>query len=244
MEGSFDFTGPPDPRYALEAAVDPVTALRLASQAATRALRHGGSDVARDVAAGALTLLLEKKMHFSPRSIRATVKHLARRTARADLARPALAPSTLEGEDLLAEGPVDAPEESGLAGEPEAPRSRTFACGSRVRLDGSLCEADISDLTLERADGSVLRDREALAAAHRLLLAERACAAGGTQQGGNAHRANEALSRDALLLSVAGLPWQEALARLAGLGVHVSRDGLRSGQRAARRRCMGLAAHA
>ena len=30
---------------------------------------------------------------------------------------------------------------------------------------------------------------------------------------------------------------------LAERGVHVSRDGLRSGQRAARLRCMGLAAH-
>ena len=142
MEGSFDFTDPTDPRYALEAVVDPVTALRLAIQAATRALRYGGSDGARDVAAGALTLLLEKKMHFSPRSIWATVKHLARRASRADLARPALASSTLEGEDLLAEGRVAAPEESGPAGEPEAPFSRTFACGSRVRLDGSICEAE------------------------------------------------------------------------------------------------------
>jgi hypothetical protein len=243
MDYPWDFTGPPDPRCAFDAVVEPVMALQVASRAAARALRHGGSDVARDVAAGALALLLEKKMPLSPASICATVKHLARRGSRlAALARPAPAPPTLEGEEDLAEIRVDAPEVSGSAREPAPPFSRTFACGSIVRLDGAICEADLPDLTLERPDGSVLRGRDALSAAHRLLLAERSSAAG-EQQAGNTHRAIEALSRDALLLSVAGLSWQEALARLAGLGVHVSRDGLRSGQRAARRRVRGLAAH-
>jgi len=100
----------------------------------------------------------------------------------------------------------------------------------------------VAALTLERPDGAVLRGRAALEVAHRLLLEERHGAAG-PRQASNARRAVAALDRDALLLSVVGLPWQEALARLAAQGVVVTRDGLRSGQRAARRRCMGLAAH-
>jgi hypothetical protein len=223
--------------------VDPVAALHLANQAATRKLRHDSSDGARDVAADALALLLEKKKPFHRWSILAAVKHLARHASRlTPSARPAPASLLSEGEEEPTEASVAAPQEDELPIAQAQRFSRTFADGSIARLDGALCEADAADLTLERADGSVLRGREALDAAHRLLLAERS-GAGGARQAGNARRTVTALSRDALLLSVTGLPWREALARLAERGIHVSRDGLRSGQRAARRRCMGLAAH-
>ncbi|AUX41726.1 uncharacterized protein SOCE26_031490 [Sorangium cellulosum] len=243
MGDSHDLVSPPDPRCASGAAVEPATALRLANKAAARARRHPNADDARDVAADALVLFLEKKRPLCERSILAAIKHLTRRASRrAALDWAARALARQEEESDLAQASLDAPDGSGPPAERGQPFSRTFADGSTVRLDGALCEADIVDLTLERPDGSVIRGREALDAAHRSLLAERASACG-ARQVGNARRAVAALSRDALLLSVVGLPWQEALAQLAAHGVHVSRDGLRSGQRAARLRCMGLAAH-
>jgi hypothetical protein len=244
MDDSCNLISPTDRRCASDTVIDAVAALRLANQAAASALGYRGCDGARDVAADALVLLLEKKKPFHRWSILATVKHLARRALRiAASTRPAPAPSLPEGEDDdLVEASWDAPEESGPPSEPALPFSRTFADGSTARLDGALCEADVADLTLEHPDGSVLRGGEALDAAHRLLLAERYDTAG-AQHAGNARRAVAALPRDALLLSVAGLPWREALARLATHGIHVSRDGLRSGQRAARRRCAGRSAH-
>ena len=235
-----DVIGRADPRGSPDPVTDPAAALRLANKAAARALRCRAHGRARDVAADALLLLLEKRKPFCRSSIVATVKHLARRASRRAALEQPLPADWREGEGDPAE--ASAPETS----EPPAPRgqpfSRTFADGSTARIDGGLCEADVAALTLERADGSVLRDREALHAAHRLLLAER-FGAGGARQAVNARRAATALSRDALLLAVAGLPWREALARLAAQGVHVSRDGLRSGQRAARLRCAGRAAH-
>ena len=102
--------------------------------------------------------------------------------------------------------------------------------------------ADIPALKLRLRDGAVLCGHAALEGAQRLLLEERHRGAAPGQTS-NARRAVAALERDALLLSVAGVPWREALDRLAAQGVVVTRDGLRSGLRAARRRCMGLAAH-
>lgn len=236
--------------------LDPGCALGLANRAAQRALSRicpaSASAAARDIAADALALLLEKRKSLVRRTILATIKHLVRRHASRLVAglqlRRTQEPS--EEEEKAAVSPtLDDPEAHEPT--PAQPLSRTFADGSTARLgevtwterlDGSVCEADIDDLMLRRPDGSILYGRAALHAAHQLLLEERRGSAR-QNQAGNVGRAIAALRRDALLLSVVGLPWQEALARLRAAGVHITRDGLRSGQRAARLRCMGLAAH-
>ena len=228
-----------------DAALDPAAALDLARRAARRSLRRlhaAASDDAQDLAAEAIATLLRRAMPLLPRSVRATVRHLARRNA-ARLARwvpldPGDAASGAAPWDHLT-SPADAEPPDGA---PPPPLSRTFADGSRARIDGALCEADVAALALEAPDGAVLRGREALARAHRLLIEERRRARA-PGQAANACRSVTALSRDAALLSVCGLPWQEALALLEAQGLLLTRDGLRSGQRAARLRCMGLTAH-
>ncbi|MFZ6185227.1 hypothetical protein [Nannocystis pusilla] len=218
--------------------LQPAAALELARRVARQALRSSGglghADAARDIAADALVVLLERSISFAPRSVVAAAKHLARKHA----LRPRLS-ALIDQERELAD--VDPSEEIPLRRDVE-PRVRAFFDGSTAQLEGELCTADIPALKLRRSDGAVLCGHAALEGAQRLLLAERHRGAAPCQAS-NARRAVAALERDALLLSVAGLPWREALDRLAAQGVVVTRDGLRSGLRAARRRCMGLAAH-
>ena len=229
-------TPPADP----EVPLDPAAALLLANRAARRVRGRVTvlePEAARDIAADALVVLLERAIPLRRRSVLAAVKLVAcnlaaRRTTRqeADLADWWAHASAVEG--------ADEPERARAS-----PLSRTFKEGSTARLDGVPCEADVEALALEAPDGSVTRGREALRRAHRLLLEER-CLEGNPSNGPqNARRTVEALERDAHLLSVVGLPWRVALERLAATGVVVTRDGLRSGQRAARLRCMGLTAH-
>jgi hypothetical protein len=222
--------------------LEPAAALELARRAAGRALRWSEhADAARDIAADALVVLLERSISFAPRSIVAAAKHLARKHTLRPRPRELLDPERqLSGVD-----PSDGIQLSRDAGEPAIPalepRIRAFFDGSTAQLEGDLCMADIPALRLRRSDGAVLCGHAALEGAQRLLLEERH--RGASCHASNARRAVAALERDALLLCVAGLPWREAIARLAAQGIVVTRDGLRSGLRAARRRCMGLAAH-
>lgn len=229
----------------IDIALDPSAALRVARRAAARALSRAraacASDSAEEIAADAVALLLEKNMPLHARSVFSTVKHLAQRAAcRFASGRDGTTVPLPEEDD--APGGLDCSAQEEGAAAPAETFSRTFADGSMAWLAGAFCEADIIDLTLSRPDGSTLRGRAALEAAHRLLIEERHGAAG-SRHARYARRAVESLPRDAQLLAVSGLPWQEALAQLAHLGIHISRDGLRSGQRAARLRCMGLTAH-
>lgn len=229
----------------IDITLDPPAALRMARRAAARALSRIRaaccSDSAEEIAADAVALLLEKNMPLLQRSVFSTVKHLAQRAAcRFASGRDGITVPLPEEDDARAGLDCSAQEEGAAA--PAETFSRTFADGSIAWLAGSFCEADINDFTLVRPDGATLRGRVALDAAHRVLLEERH-GASGSRHAGNARRAVEALPRDARLLAVSGLPWRDALAQLAQEGIHISRDGLRSGQRAARLRCMGLTAH-
>lgn len=222
--------------FPADAPLDPEAALVLANRAARSALRRKAaldSDAAHDVAADALLVLLRRTIPFRRPSVLAAVKHVARKRTRGACRRTSLESDIPE--------PIPADEPEPAAG---GPASRTFRDGSTARLDGEPCEANMEALTLEAPDGSITLGREALRRAQRLLLEERCRAvAPDPLRAHNARRAVAALERDALLLSVSGLPWRAALDQLAAAGVVVTREGLRSGQRAARLRCMGLAAH-
>ena len=229
----------------LEAELGPAAALELAQRAARRSLRRlraAGSDEAQDLAADAIATLLRRALPLRPRSVLATVKHLSRRDAARLACWAPLDPGDALSEAQPWDRGVTASDPEDPEPAPAQPLSRSFADGSTARLDGALCEADIAALTLEGPDGAVLQGREALARAQQLLVEERRHAQA-PGQAANARRSVGALNRDAALLSVCGLPWRDALALLSAQGISLTRDGLRSGQRAARLRCMGLTAH-
>jgi len=229
-------------RAELEAPLDPAAALKLAKHAARRALVRSAtrdSDAMHDVAAEAIVVLLRRAIPLRRPSVLVAVKYVARKITTRRVSWAILEELTAE----LSARQHPAPDEKGEEERDlSCPLSRTFRDGSTARLDGEPCEADVEALTLEAPDGSVTRGQEALRRAHRLLLEEQR-RPDAPLWAFNAQRVTTALERDAQLLSVVGLPWRVALERLAASGIVVTRDGLRSGQRAARLRCMGLTAH-
>jgi hypothetical protein len=226
----------------------PADALRLALRLARRAIgrRHRGAFFdAEDVAASTLLHLLEHHALLCPGELASGVlRELHRRSERARVDRRlnqhmlALAETCLRADDA---DPADGIAETGAPSEWIV---RQFRDGSRAIVRGNAeCEADLDQLLVVLPNGAEIRGVAARQWAHEALLRDRH-ATERPQQTSNARRAAVALARDALLLSVAGLPWREALDRLKAVGVNVSRDGLRSGLRAARLRCAGKAAHA
>jgi hypothetical protein len=123
------------------------------------------------------------------------------------------------------------------------PSKRRFADGSLMLAPTSKpCLADVAWLRVVQPDGTTLQGPEVIAWARIAFFKERS-QRGRAQQASNVGRACAALTRDAQLLSVAALPWHEALVRLAASGIVLSRSALRSGLRAARLRSAGKTAH-
>ncbi len=209
------------------------------ARAAVHRLRLGEPEAAADIAAESLLIIVEKSLRVRPMTLVAVVTRTARRHAAAFAARREILGGYLPDIGVGGGWLLDEVSE-----EASMPPVRQFCDGSQVALpDRCWCEANLEWLVLESSDGSRLRGRTALSVAQALLLAERPAAASRLQQSGNTRRCVAALQRDALLLQVAALPWQEALAWLAQRGVFLSRAALRSSLRAARRRCEGKSAH-
>lgn len=226
-------------------AVDALAIARRMSQAALRNSRHCPCDI-EDVAANALLRSYDESEPITAQAIAKNVRReawrwIARRRAerrfRRRLGFLACATESSPGND----GDDSA---SDAAEQIEKARyRRSFADGSQVQVaTHAACAADLAALELKLPNGRLLHGEEAQKRAHFALLLE-VRRQERPQQTSNALRAAHALSRDSLLLSVAGLPWQEALPALAAKGVVLSRAALRSGLRAARLRCAGKTAH-
>lgn len=229
--------------------IAPRTALSLAQHLARlKASALGRPDLADDLSGDALLRLFADGLPLSRAAITLTVRHEAwRLNSRLQAERRSL--QRLRLLDLRQES--DAHLDTATDRDAHAAQENTSQGASRrLFADGSLmltptkrpCPADIPQLSVIRPDGTTLRGHDAVQWARVAMLAERVLG-GRSQQASNAARACAALARDQQILSVATLPWREALARLAALGISLSRAALRSNLRAARRRALGKTAH-
>lgn len=225
------------------AELTPGEALQLAVHFARRLTRaptrYAVFDV-EDIAASALLDLIEGRVRLDSDAIRSGVLRASR-----------LQSSRIRAERRVRARLAGASENDGQPGEIAPAESDELHAGAarRVFRDGTTAIANSNrsvtepeQLIVILPSGAELRGSDAWRCAQEALLRDRGTA-GRAQQTSNAQRAAAALTRDALLFSVAEMPWREALERLRQAGVTVSRDGLRSGLRAARLRCAGKAAH-